>query len=237
MEQDFPSCAQQETLIDFLYGELSEVETLSFQKHLKECVACSAELAGFSEVRRSVVSWRNESLGGAGLSPAASRVPVDVVPQRSAVAAIREFFSLSPMWMKGAVGFAAVLFCILAVIAVSRLRENKPVTVVSLSAQPSEEQLNALVQQRVREELEKRKQAALTPAALTNDSQGTLARNPNAEKIRTLKKHSAVAANTLNHSARRPLSRVEREQLAMDLGLVSANDSDLDLLEDKINQP
>jgi hypothetical protein len=229
MEQDIRGCAQQ-TLIDFLYGELSEGETQLFQKHLKECVACDAELAEFSQVRRSVISWRNESLGSVDLSPAVSRVPVQVLPQRSAVAAIREFFSLSPMWMKGAVGFAAILFCVLAVIAVSRFQDNKPVAIVS--AQPSEEQLNALVQQRVREELEKRKQATVT-----NDPQSARTTNPNTEMIRTVQKRSAVAGNRLNHSARRPLSRVEREQLAMDLGLVGSNDNDLDLLEDKINQP
>jgi hypothetical protein len=227
MKQDINACTQQDALIDFLYGELSEVEAQAFQRHLKECSACGNELANFSNVRQSVTAWRNESLG---LSTAGSRVPLVVLPQRSAVAAIREFFRLSPFWLRGAVGFATILFCVLAVIAVSRLQNDKPVTVASLPAGPTEEQLNARVQQLVREELEKRKQ-------ITSESPITMAKNRNVEQNRPVNKHSAIAANTTNHSPRRPLSKIEREQLAMDLGLVNANDTDLDLLQDKINQP
>jgi anti-sigma factor RsiW len=229
MKQDINACAQQDALIDFLYGELSEVEAQAFQRHLKECSACGNELANFSNVRQSVTAWRNESLG---LSTAGSPVPLVVLPQRSAVAAIREFFRLSPFWLRGAVGFATILFCILAVIAVSRLQNDNPVTVASLPAGPTEEQLNARVQQLVREELEKRKQITLP-----SDSRDTLAKNPNVEQNRPVNKRSGIAANTTNHSPRRPLSKIEREQLAMDLGLVNANDTDLDLLQDKINQP
>jgi anti-sigma factor RsiW len=229
MKQDINACAQQNALIDFLYGELSEVEAQAFQRHLKECSACADELADFSNVRQSVTAWRNESLG---LSNADSRVPVVVLPQRSAVAAIREFFRLSPLWLRGAVGFATILFCVLAVIAVLRTQNDKPVTVASVPAGPSEEQLNARVEERVREELQKRKQTTLT-----SDSRDTVAKNQNVDQNRAINKRSGIAANTLNHSARRPLSKIEREQLAMDLGLVNSNETDLDLLQDKINQP
>jgi hypothetical protein len=156
------------------------------------------------------------------------------VPQRSALAALREFFNLSPLWMKGAVGFAAVLFCVMAVIVVSRLQQNGPEPVASIPAAPAQtrEQLDALVQQRVQEELERREQVEKSKG----QSEATIVRNANIEQSRPFKKRESVAVNSLNHSARRPLSKIEREQLAMDLGLVSSNDSDLDLLEDNINQ-
>ena len=118
-------------------------------------------------------------------------------------------------------------------IAVGRLQETKPTPVVSLPARPSQEELNALVQRRVDEELAKRKQLETRNDNLNE----TVARNTNVEQSRPFKKRETVATNSLNHSPRRPLSKVEREQLAMDLGLVTSNDSDLDLLEDKINQP
>ena len=229
MKQDTNACAQQDALIDFLYGELSEVETQVFQRHLKKCSACGDELANFSNVRQSVTAWRNESLG---LSTVGSRVPLVVSPERSAGAAILEFFRLSPIWLRGAVGFATILFCVLAVIAISHLQNDKTVTIASVPASPTEEQLNARVEQRVREELEKRKQTTLT-----SDWRDTLAKKQNVEQNRPINKRSGIAANTLNHSARRPLSKIEREQLAMDLGLVNVNDTDLDLLQDKINQP
>lgn len=234
MAQDIQGCAQQHGLIDFLYGELNEVETQAFQRHLTECAACSAELSDLNVVRQSVVTWRNDSLAGVDLSAANARAVQASVPQRSALAALREFFNLSPLWMKGAVGFAAVLFCVMAVIAVSRLQEKTAAPLASAPARPTEtqEKLNALVQQRVQEELERRKQVESSKGP----SQEIIVRNPNIEQSRPFKKRESLAVNALNHSSRRPLSKIEREQLAMDLGLVSANDSDLDLLEDNINQ-
>lgn len=231
MEQDIHSCAQQQALIDYLYGELSEAEGRAFQRHVQDCSGCAADLADLNVARRSVVAWRDEAIGGVELSTA-SRSALRALPRRSAVAAVREFFNLSPLWMKGAVGFAAVVFCILAVIAVGRLQETKPTPVVSVSGGPSQEELNALVQRRVDEELAKRKQ--LEPKDQLKEA---VARTTNIEQSRPFKRRETVATNALNHSPRRPLSRVEREQLAMDLGLVTSNDSDLELLEDKINQP
>jgi hypothetical protein len=47
----------------------------------------------------------------------------------------------------------------------------------------------------------------------------------------------SVASNNPIQKARRPLSKTEREQLAADLRLVTAaNESELDLLDDGINQ-
>ena len=230
--EDIHSCAQQEALIDYLYGELSEANGRAFQRHVKECSGCAADVANFNLARRSVVAWRDEAIGGVDLS-ADSRSAIRALPRRSAVAAFREFFNLSPLWMKGAVGFAAIVFCVLAVMAIGRLQETKPTPVAYVPAGPSQEELNALVQRRLDEELAKRNQLETRNDNLNE----TVARNTNVEQSRPFKKRETVATNSLNHSPRRPLSKVEREQLAMDLRLVTSNDSDLDLLEDKINQP
>jgi anti-sigma factor RsiW len=234
MAQEIQGCAQQDNLLGFIYGELSEVEARAFQKHLAGCTACGAELADLNNVRRSVVTWRNESLAGVGFSTESAPAAKALMPQRSALAALREFFNLSPLWMKGAIGFAAVLFCVMAVIVVSRLQQNSIAPVAAIPATPAQtqEQLNALVQQRVQEELERRKQVENSKS----QPEETIVRNANTEASRPFKKRESLAVNSLNQNARRPLSKIEREQLAMDLGLVSSNDSDLDLLEDNINQ-
>lgn len=224
------SCAQQEALIDYLYGELSEADARAFQRHMKECSACAADLAGLNLARSSVVAWHDDTIGSVDLN-AEVRSPVSALPRRSAVAAFREFFNLSPLWLKGAVGFAAVVFCVLAVIAIAHRQQSVSTPLVAV-ARPSQEELNALVQRRVDEELAQRKQLEAQ-----NPLKETVARNTNVEQSRPFKKRETVATNSLNHSPRRPLSKVEREQLALDLGLVTSNDSDLDLLEDKINQP
>mgnify|MGYP003694745227 CR=1 FL=1 len=138
-------------------------ESQTFQRHLRECAQCNAEFAGFSDVRQSVVAWRNESLG-AMASP--ERVPNRVANMAgaagrteqtpSALSALREFFNLSPLWLKGAVAFASLLFCVFAGLAVSRLRE-KPTVAVVPPATPaySQPELDALVDQRVKAELER----------------------------------------------------------------------------------
>lgn len=228
------SCEREQDLIGFMYQELNEVEELAFQRHLKECASCRTELSSFRDVRESVITWRNESLAKVGLSAnsaISSSAPL-IERKRSALAAVREFLNLSPLWMKGAVAFAAVLFCLLAVIAVARLRQNQPAVIAAAPAQPAQfqEEIEAIVRQRVQEELERIKNSSSSEMVATAD-------DPN-QTPRVQKRVSKnFGGSNLSYSARRPLSKTERQQLATDLRLLSSNsDSDLDLLQDRINQ-
>jgi hypothetical protein len=232
-EANSDSCAREQELIGFVYGELNEVERLAFQHHLNECASCSAELSGLRDVRKSVVAWRNESLDSIGLSvhalPSLARLPQQ---KHSAIAAVREFLNLSPLWMKGAVAFATVVFCVLAVMAVARLRDKQPVIIVAGPDQSihSEQEIEAIVKHRVQEELARIKNSETTDiVASTQD------RSPYKPVLKRGSKN--IRDNDFGYSARRPLSKTEREQLAADLRLLSSNnDSDLDLLQDRINQ-
>jgi anti-sigma factor RsiW len=235
MRNDDLTCGRENDLIGFLYGELTEVEAIAFQRHLQECATCNTELADFGEVHESVVAWRNESLGSVVL-------PIQVTSPReaaratpSAMAALREFFNLSPLWMKGAVAFAAVLFCVFAGLALARLRETPPapVAVTPSVSTVSPQELKALVDQRVQEELNRIKNHEPTPPSplTANDS------SPGNPVKRIANRNTQVALSASAQKARRPLSKTEREQLANDLRLVSArNESELDLLDDRINQ-
>jgi hypothetical protein len=232
-----PNCGQESELIAFLYGELNEVEAQIFQRHLHDCALCNAELADFKGVRESVVAWRNESLGGL-ISPAVingSPAAGLVHPKRSALAALREFFNLSPLWMKGALAFASVLFFLFAGMAIVHLRDKPPVaTVINQGSNAnSEQQLKARVAQ-LQDELQRMKnsveQPQVNPVVAGNDGH----RIP---IPRVSKRANEFAANYPSQKSRRPLSKTEREQLAADLRLTYAkNDSDFDLLGDRINQ-
>ena len=105
-------CARADELMGFLYGELNDVEAKA-GGHLQQCVTCNAELSSFGDIRKSVVAWRDESFNS--LSSPGVNLPAR---QPSAVAALREFFNLSPAWMKVAIGFASLLFCVFAGLAV-----------------------------------------------------------------------------------------------------------------------
>jgi hypothetical protein len=243
MKEEVGNCGRENDLMSFLYGELNDVEAQAFQRHRRDCAQCEAELAAFSDVRESVVAWRNESLGA--ISPAqvtnqitnraTSRTGAAAAFEKappSAWSAIREFVNLSPLWLKGAVAFASLLFCLFAGLAVARLREKPPVVVNNLvPTTPSQQELNALVERRVQDELSRR-----NPNNQQVKPELTVDNLPPKNPVKRAVNRSEVAANA-NQKARRPLSKSEREQLAADLRLTSAkNDSDLDLLDDRINQ-
>ena len=91
MRNDDLTCGRENDLIGFLYGELTEVEAIAFQRHLQECATCNAELADFGEVRESVVAWRNESLGSVALAIQVTSPRERRGHTPSAMAALREF--------------------------------------------------------------------------------------------------------------------------------------------------
>src|SRR6185436_14512991 len=114
------NCGRKEDLISFLYDEMNDGERAKFVKHTESCAECRAEVSSFSAIRNDVISWRDATLGATTplvIQPAIDRVASS---QRSAMAALREFFNLSPLWMKGAVAFASLLFCVLVVLVVMK---------------------------------------------------------------------------------------------------------------------
>jgi hypothetical protein len=236
-EVDAPSCGRENDLVTFLYGELSDVETESFESHMHTCRPCQAQTSEFRAIRESVAAWRDEALGRAEVT---SSPNFRIMNQRKAsgLAALRAFFDLSPLWMKGAIGVAAILFCIFTVLAVAQLSPAPVPAVTTIEANTqgySQQQMNALVEQRVQEELARLKsleEPSRAPSSV-REKQRTGIRS------RVLSSQSYdVASAARNGKARRPLSKTEREQLAADLRLTSAvNEHGVDLVDDQINQP
>jgi hypothetical protein len=228
-EVNAPNCGRENDLIAFLYGEFNDVEAQTFQHHVSDCASCNAELVALRDVRESVVTWRNESLGVIS-SPITESAVASVGRQKpSALAAMREFFNLAPLWMKGAVAFASVLFCLFAGLAIARLRDQPPVVTVK---DPSSAYSQQEFERRVQEELQRLKNAPQQPPS------SVVAKNaPDRIPGRRLADRGSLTPNVPSEKARRPLSKTEREQLAADLRLIYAkSDSDLDLLDDRINQ-
>jgi hypothetical protein len=235
-EVDALSCGRENDLVTFLYGELSDGEKKSFESHMHTCRLCQAQTSEFRSIRESVAAWRDESLGSAHVASAATYG----INQRqtSGLAAVRAFFDLSPLWMKGAVGFAAILFCIFTVLAVAQLRPTPvpAVATTNVNNQGSQQEMNALVERRVQEELARRKFAA--EPSLVSPSVAVKQRTVRAPSRALSSQSNEVVSAARNGKARRPLSKTEREQLAADLRLVSSdNERGVDLVDDQINQP
>ena len=135
-------CGRAEDLLAYLYGESAPAEAADFRRHLADCAACGEDLAAFGGVRASMGEWREEVMRSIPALNVAERVaPLaasaktetrapDVTHAfeadrartrtRSASAALREFFSLAPLWLRAATAAAAVVFCALAASALAR---------------------------------------------------------------------------------------------------------------------
>jgi hypothetical protein len=228
-------CERTEDLVSFLYGELGEREARSFEQHRRNCRTCDAELKAFGPVRQSILTWRDQSLGLTALNSIASNAIQALVPEknRSALAAIRGFFALAPMWMKGATAVATVLFCVLAGLAVARLLENpRPQVSLTSSGFDSEAETERRINEEVKRRVEDR-MAALSPKR--DDSVAAKPEQPRERRIVAERQRDLpiLAAQKM----RKPLTRAEREQLAADLRLVLDEYEDsLELLGDRINR-
>jgi len=212
-----PSCERGADLVAFLYHEMDDRETREFQLHLQDCSICRQELTSLGVVRESITVWRDEALAGFVSTPVTTR------SRKSAVSALRQFFDLSPLWLKGATAFAMIAFVVLAALAFVKLRTNNVPTGVKADAKYTEQDVNKIVQEALA------KQAGVNKPA---ETQNETARASEPLKPKRLKAVSATLAKS-----RRPLSRSEREQLASDLRLLSTDDdTTLHLLGDRINQ-
>jgi len=222
-EKNSPICERASDLIAFLYNETNESETRDFQLHLKQCSNCREEVSSFGMVRESITAWRDEALLGFVLSPLPGK--------KSALGALRQFFNLSPLWLKAATAFAVMALCVLAALAIVRVKAPEPaLTKVNPGAVYTEQDVNRLLKEAlVKEALarqENSQRPVETPAMVVNSPESK--QQPKPKKI-------AEPSHVVK--SRRPLSRAEREQLAADLRRLSTHDdAALNLLGDRINQ-
>ena len=223
-----PVCHRSEDLVTYLYNEASAAEAQDFAHHVETCEACRAEFAVFSQVHESISLWRNEALGAAfSPAPQAAQVlaeattdpPQFVRHERKlpALAALREFFSVSPLWLRGATAFAALLLCVLAVLAVSRLsqRPGQVATTIDPQLKYSQQDLDKAVQKGIDEKV----------AKLTRDQPPRVNNAIPSDKSPVVKGRTQLAAINAQPRTRR-LTRAEREQLAADLRLIPGRDEE-----------
>jgi len=214
-----PTCERAADLITFIYNEADEREAQDFELHLRECISCREEAASFGVVRESITTWRDEALAGFVSTPVTT-----TTNRKSALAALRQFFDLSPLWLKGATAFALLVFCLLVGVVIFRNRERQVLlTNQNPNAIYTQQDVNRMVDEALAKQSSK-------PAVEAPPEKTEIVKN---QKPKTVPPASA----TQLVKSRRPLSRAEREQLAADLRLLSAReDEPLQLLGDRINQ-
>ena len=227
-------CDRENDLIAFLYGEANEREARDFESHLKTCSQCESELGAFKPIRQSIIEWRDAALGGLR-ETSAFGIQASAPRKQSAMTAFREFFNLSPLWLKGAVAFASILFCVFGGLALVRLLNQSDGRVASNDKKLyTQEELTSKIDEAVQakiEELERQKdQSRADQIATPNDDLKTVQAGVGASR-RSVSPHRVKPSSS-------PLTRTEREQLAADLRLISPSDEiTLDLLGDRLNPP
>ena len=215
-----PVCHRAEDLVTYLYGEATAEEARDFAAHMQQCDACRAEFGVFNQVHNSIVAWRDEAIGAvAAPQRQAAPAAIDAVAsdfgdyrrRLSAWAALREFFAVSPLWLRGATAFAGLLLCALIAFAVSRTWQQ-PTVVGNDPKKYSEQELQQAVQRQVAEELAKTsKEKPQQPMTPDNE--------PANQYVAGRPRRKAQPANKLTNE--------EREQLAADLGLIPRREDEL----------
>jgi hypothetical protein len=226
-----PICHRAEDLVTYLYGEASEAEAKDFANHVQSCDACRAEFAVFQQVHDSILEWRSEALGAISFAhdstaaamqanTALTATSVGSKKRLSAIAAVREFFNVSPLWLRCAAALASILFCVLVVLAAARLWQ-KPSQVVRNGNDDrvyTPEQFKQEVAKQVDEKVAaiKKSQAPTPTTSMANN-------NPAERKPARQRSLTGSQLATLPQTR---LTRKEREQLAADLRLVPGPDDD-----------
>jgi hypothetical protein len=222
-----PVCHRSEDLVTYLYNEASAAEAQDFASHVETCEACRAEFAVFSQVHESILLWRNEALGSA-FSPSAQAAPVlaeattdsrqFVRHERKlpALAALREFFSVSPLWLRGATAFGALLLCVLAILAMSRLSQRQsPVANNETKPKYSQRDIDQARQKGIDEGMARASRENAPPKGETTAT----------VRPRKTESRMQLAENRAQPRAR-GLTRAEREQLLADLRLTPGRDEE-----------
>lgn len=219
-------CERSNDLISFLYEELDQREVVDFEQHLTSCESCSQEVTAFGKIRAGVIEWREQSLG-------VSSLPRNILTfnhseKPSALAAIRQFFALSPVWLKGAMALASLMFFALLAMSILNLRA-KPVAPLANSGKAySEDEMRAKVEAGIQARLQELNSSK--PSTVKDEA---VSAPLTAQHSKPKVKSATVIAKT----RRAPLTKSEREQLAADLRLLSiTEDSDLNLLGEQINR-
>lgn len=202
-------CERGVELVAYLYGEATKEEAGLFRRHLEACAVCREEHAALGGVRADFVAWRAEALGTVpslnieeALAPAARVLPA-VARRRSARAALREFFSLSPLWLRAGAFAATLAVCALAALTLARAEvrwdanglafragaAERVVTErveVAVQSGYTDEQVNAIVARKV----------ADAKAQLAAETRERTAKRQPEQIVNVVGKGSQAAANT-----------------------------------------
>jgi hypothetical protein len=245
-------CKFSEGLISYLYGEITPADSRRFEAHLGTCETCCAEFAEFTQVRDRIGEWRTRTLDLVTIAPSWVE-PADPTlngsaargETRSAMAALRGFFSLSPLWLRGATVAAALVFCALALFALSRFGNYRNVQVNPGRHRPSDSEIARRVEERARLLAGKRESLANGDVESLDGMAQVASLEPEGARImpqsdrHRIKRLPGLPSNSFSRElATLRSGELENQRLMSDLGLTAARDEDrAPRLSDLLDEP
>ncbi|HEX8888209.1 MAG TPA: zf-HC2 domain-containing protein [Pyrinomonadaceae bacterium] len=211
-------CARAEDLVAYLYGEATRGDARDFEKHMEQCASCRTEIKAFGNVREAVTEWRQAALGTIRSQAFETNVALIAEPKKagvsrklSAFAAIREFFTLSPMWMRAATAVVAIVFCALAAITVAYFKQQPKTVVVEKKTGYSEQELN----ERVAEAIKKLNDNKAVEKSTPSPQEIKIAQNQGKQNAQPARNNPQVAVNKVRrqltpHRATEPSTELVR---------------------------
>jgi hypothetical protein len=216
------SCARAEDLVTYLYNEATQDEAKDFEAHVRQCASCRTELAAFGDVREAMGEWRQQALGALA-SPAfeanaakAFAPAITAARRRSGLAALREFFALSPVWMRAATAVVAVAFCALAAIAVAFFVRQPQTVVVEKPVKTgySREEVEAQIAAALKRQNELQ---VKEKAALPSPEHVELAGNERPKAQPQIKHNTSGSSQVTNSNRRQPTAPRARVRPSVEL--------------------
>lgn len=196
-------CARAEDLVAYLYGEATQGDARAFEQHTEQCASCRAELKAFGNVREAITEWRQAALGAIATPAFETKAALLTEPKKavasrrlSAFAALREFFTLSPVWMRGATAVVAIVFCALAAIAIAHFTQQPKTVLVEKKTGYSEEELNARVDAAIKK---------------LNDNKTVEKPSPSPQEINIARKQPNPATQPARNTPQVALNKVRRQ--------------------------
>jgi len=212
MQEITGPCARAADLVAYLYKEATPVEARDFENHMQRCASCSAEMAAFGDVRGAIGEWRQQALGAfsspafeANATAALASARENFGQRRSALTALREFFMLSPVWMRAATAVVALIFCTLAVIAVAHFAEQPKVVVVERPVKTDSVQENNKTQVAVESRESKESKGAVN--GQPTEPQKVIVASDNRSQTQRQVKRGATNPPLLTYKRRQALPR------------------------------
>jgi anti-sigma factor RsiW len=218
MQEIAGPCARTADLIAYLYKEATPDQARDFENHMQRCASCNAEMAAFGDVREAIGEWRQQALGAFSSTAFEANAPAALASaretstqRRSALTALREFFTLSPVWMRAATAAVALVFCTLAVIAVAHFAEQPKVVVVERpnKTDSAQENNNTQIAVESRESKESKDAVNVQPTAPqkvmvasdnTSRTQRQIKRGATNPPLLTYKRKQALPSNNIRSS-------------------------------------